>query len=100
MREDAVNGRSPVQTARPDHLEHLPAYEPADRPACGLSVDAGPASQVGERRSGGAVPPRVAVEGEPDRQLAPAQADHAGIDEGVQDLEAKFRATLRGLPPR
>jgi hypothetical protein len=36
-------------------LEHLPAGELADRSGCGLPIDTGPASDVGERGSGSAI---------------------------------------------
>ena len=86
-------------TPRAEGLKHLATSQSADRSACRLSIHSPSPSQVVERRSGSPFSLRVAVEDEPDRQLGPAQVGHAGIDEGVQHLEAKPRLTSRSSSP-
>ena len=74
----------------------------ASRPTARLAVWRSippPSSNITERSAGGPVALIVAVQREPDRQLTPAQVGHAGIDEGVEKLEAKPGNPLRSLPP-
>src|SRR5271157_2073248 len=97
--KNAVARRAVLQATSPKHLEHLAASQSADRSACRLAIHSAPSSDVAERSAGGPVSLRIAVEREPDRQLAPAQPGHAGIDEGIEKLEAKPGSSLRGLPP-
>src|SRR5271157_4188687 len=97
--KNAVARRAVLQATSPKHLEHLAASQSADRSACRLAIHSAPASDVAKRSAGGPVSLRIPVQREPDRQLAPAQVGHAGIDKGVEKLEAKPRNPLRGLPP-
>jgi hypothetical protein len=70
-------------------LKHFAASQSADRSARRLSVHPPSPSQVVERSSGVPVSLRVAVENEPDRQLAAAQIRHADVNKGVEKFEAK-----------
>src|SRR5208337_3441502 len=97
-REVAVLRRALIQAPSPQHLEHSAAGQSADRSAWRLAIHSAPPSDVAERSAGGPVALCVAVQREPDRQLAPAQLGHAGIDEGVEKLEAKPGNPLRSLP--
>ena len=98
-RKNAVARRAVLQASSPKHLEHLPVSQSADRSGCRLAIDAGPAGDVAKRGSGGPAWLCVTVQDEPERQLGPAQVGHAGIDEGVEKLEAKPGNPLRSLPP-
>jgi hypothetical protein len=97
--ENALARRAVPQDTSPKHLKHLLASKSADRSACRLPIHPPSPSKFVERSSGGPVSLRVTVKNEPDRQLGPAQVGHAGIDEGVQKLEAKPGRSLAGLPP-
>jgi hypothetical protein len=98
-REDAIGRRSAIQPPASDNLKHLAASQSADRSACRLSIHPPSPSQVVERRPGGAVSLCVTIKREPNRQLGPAQVSHAGIDEGVEKLEAQPRSSLACRPP-
>jgi hypothetical protein len=50
-REDSVLGRALTEPPSSKHLEHLPSGELADCSGCGLAVEAGPSSDVGEQQA-------------------------------------------------
>ena len=69
-RQDAVGVSAAVNPPAPDNLEHATAGQSADRSARRLSIHTPSPSHVVERSSGGPVALGVAIQNDPDHQLA------------------------------
>lgn len=90
QRQSPVAGCAPVQSSPIHSRQQTPLFQPANCPDHGTATDAGPACNVGLRRSGGAVS-RIAVQHQPNGDVASGELRQGEIDKGVEHGKAVAR---------
>src|SRR5712692_4243345 len=97
--EDDIRRRTAVEPPSLYKSKHLEFPKTSNGVNDGPPSNPGPSSDVIDGCLGSPVRFRVTVEHKPDDGFVRSQLAHSLVNEGIQNLEAKPRLTLRGLPP-